>query len=203
MSPQLRDRALLDATITCGHAFGGDYETVSVYSALAVACHLVDADVTIVSMGPGSVGTATRLGFSGIEVGPVLDVAAALAGSPIAALRVSFADPRERHRGLSHHSATALTVATRARVMVPVPCVGGDAERILRADLAASGIADRHELVNVAPVGATELLTSFDLDVVSMGRPAADDPVMFEAAAAAGVVAARRVRLNGAGPAPG
>jgi hypothetical protein len=188
----LRDRALLDATITCGHAFGGDYETVSVYSALAVACHLVGADVTIVSMGPGSVGTATRLGFSGIEVGPVLDAASALAGSPIAALRVSFADPRERHRGLSHHSATALTVATRARVLVPVPCVGGDAERILRADLAVSGIADRHELVNVAPVGAAELLTSFGLDVVSMGRPAADDPVMFEAAAAAGVVAARR-----------
>ena len=38
---QLRDRALLDATITCGHAFGGDYEAVSVYSALAVARHIV------------------------------------------------------------------------------------------------------------------------------------------------------------------
>ena len=37
---QLRERSLLDATITCGHAFGGDYEAVSVYSALAVARHI-------------------------------------------------------------------------------------------------------------------------------------------------------------------
>jgi len=123
----------------------------------------------------------------------VLDAAAGLAGVPIACLRVSFADPRDRHRGVSHHSTTALTVATRARALVPVPCVGGERERILRADLASSGVADRHELIDVAPVGAVELLASFDLDVMSMGRPAADDPVMFEAAAAAGVVAARRV----------
>ncbi len=191
---ELRDRSLLDATITCGHAFGGDYEAVSVYSALAIARHLVHADATIVSMGPGSVGTATRLGFSGIEVGPVLDATAGLGGVPIACLRVSFADPRDRHRGLSHHSATALTIATRGRALVPVPCVGGEAERVLRADLAASGIAERHELVDVAPAGAVELLASLELDVVSMGRPAADDPVLFEAAAAAGIVAAHRGR---------
>src|SRR4249920_2574620 len=101
---QLRDRELVDATITCGHAFGGDYEAVSVYSALAIAKHIVHADATIVAMGPGIVGTATRLGFSGIEVGPVLDAAFGLGGLPIACLRVSFADPRERHQGVSHHS---------------------------------------------------------------------------------------------------
>ena len=105
---QLRERDLLDATVTCGHAFGGDYEAVSVYSALAVARHIIHADAAIVAMGPGIVGTATRLGFSGIEVGSVLDAAIGLGGVPIACLRVSFADPRERHRGLSHHSATAL-----------------------------------------------------------------------------------------------
>ena len=33
-------RGLLDVTITCGQAFGGDYEAVSVYSALAVARHI-------------------------------------------------------------------------------------------------------------------------------------------------------------------
>ena len=121
----LRERSLLDATITCGHAFGGDHEAVSVYSALAVARHIVGADAAIVAMGPGIVGTASRLGFSGIEVGPALDAAMGLAGLPIACLRVSFADPRPRHHGLSHHSATALTIATRGRAVIPVPCVGG------------------------------------------------------------------------------
>jgi hypothetical protein len=190
---QLRDRDLLDATITCGHAFGGDYEAVSVYSALAVARHIAHADATIVAMGPGIVGTATRLGFSGIEVGPVLDAAHGLGGIPIACLRVSFADPRERHRGLSHHSATALTIATRGRALIPVPTVGGDEEATLRSELAESGLADRHELVDVPPSGIIELLESLDLKIVSMGRPAADDPVLFETAAAAGVVAASRI----------
>ena len=190
---KLRERDLIDATVTCGHAFGGDYEAVSVYSALAVARHIIRADATIVAMGPGIVGTATRLGFSGIEVGPVLDAAVGLGGVPIACLRVSFADPRERHRGLSHHSATALTIATRGRALLPVPCVGGEEERVLRADLATTGLADRHDLVDVAPIGIVDLMESLGLHIVSMGRPAADDPTLFEAAAAAGVVAAARV----------
>jgi hypothetical protein len=189
----LRERELIDATITCGHAFGGDHEAVSVYSALAVARHIVQADATIVAMGPGIVGTASRLGFSGIEVGPVLDAAIGLGGVPIACLRVSFADPRPRHHGLSHHSATALSIATRGRALIPLPRVGGEEETVLRADLETSGLTARHELVDVPPVGIIDLLAQLDLSVVSMGRPAADDPVLFEAAAAAGVVAAKNI----------
>jgi hypothetical protein len=189
----LRERELVDATITCGHAFGGDHEAVSVYSALAVARHIVQADATIVAMGPGIVGTASRLGFSGIEVGPILDAAIGLGGVPIACLRVSFADPRPRHRGLSHHSATALSIAIRGRALIPLPTVGGEEEKVLRADLETSGLTDRHEVIDVPPAGIIELLAHPDLAVVSMGRPAADDPVLFEAAAAAGTVAAARV----------
>lgn len=185
-----RRAGLVDFTVTCGHAFGGDYEAVSVFSALVVARHLGGADAAIVAMGPGIVGTDSRLGFSGIEVGPVLDAAAGLDGRPVAALRVSFADPRERHRGVSHHTLTALTLATRSRVRVPVPTVGGDAEVSIRRDLDEAGINDRHDVVGVAPVGAVSLLRQHDLTVTSMGRPAEQDPVLFEAAAAAGVLAA-------------
>jgi hypothetical protein len=185
----LRARELLDATVTCGHAFGGDYEAVSIYSALAVARHVAKADVTVVAMGPGIVGTNTRLGFTGMEVGPILDAVVALGGEAIAALRVSFADPRPRHVGLSHHSATALRVASRERIRIAVPRVGGIEEERLRADLAAAGLDTRHEIVDVAPVDVLRLFADHGLDIVSMGRPAADDPVMFEAAAAAGVVA--------------
>src|SRR5689334_10155395 len=146
---RLRERELVDATITAGHAFGGDYEAVSIHSALAVARHIAHADAAIVAMGPGIVGTATRLGFSGIEVGPVLDAASGLHGVPIACLRASFADARDRHRGVSHHSITALTVACRGHALVPVPLVGGDEERALRADLADNAIDRRHHLVDV------------------------------------------------------
>jgi hypothetical protein len=189
----LRNRGLIDATVTYGHAFGGDYEAVSVFSALVVARQVAAADVAIVAMGPGIVGTNTRLGFSGLEVGPVLDAAVALGGVPIACLRVSFADPRARHLGLSHHSATALRLATRSRVVVPVPCVGGPQESRLRADLRLAGIDARHELVDVVPPDVLALFAAHDLRIVSMGRPAADDPVMFLAAGAAGHVAAQRI----------
>jgi hypothetical protein len=37
----LTERGLLDATVTCGQAFGGDYEAVSIHSGLAVARHIV------------------------------------------------------------------------------------------------------------------------------------------------------------------
>ncbi|HEY4402086.1 MAG TPA: DUF3866 family protein [Acidimicrobiia bacterium] len=192
---ELRNRALIDATITCGHAFGGDYEAVSIFSALAVARHVADADAAVVAMGPGIVGTNTRLGFSGMEVGGILDAAAALEGQPIACLRVSFADPRSRHVGLSHHSRTALRLACRERVAVAVPRLGGDEDDRLRADLVQSGIAARHDLVDVKPPDVLDLLDKAGLDVVSMGRPAAADPALFLAAGAAGVLAAKRVRL--------
>ena len=68
---------------------------------------------------------------------------------------------------------------------------------MLRADLAHAGLNERHDLVDVAPVGIIDLFAAHDLSVVSMGRPAGDDPVLFEAAAAAGVVAATNIAGRG------
>ncbi len=190
----LRAEELLHTTVTCGHAFGGDYEAVSIYSALAVARHVADADAAVVAMGPGIVGTNTRLGFSGMEVGTILDAAHALGGVPIACLRISFADDRPRHYGLSHHTATALRLATRERVLVAVPHLGDPAQDDrLRADLVEAGVAARHDLVEVEAPDAIELFSRYGLAVESMGRPAAADPALFQAAAAAGVLAAGRV----------
>ena len=186
----LTERGLLDATVTCGQAFGGDYEAVSLHSALAVARHAAGADAVVVAMGPGVAGTGTRLGFSAIEVAPVLDAAAALGGRPVACLRASFADPRDRHRGLSHHSATALGMACRSRVTVPLPVVGGAEEETLRDAVASAGLDVRHDVVAVKPPDVLGLFERHGLSVTSMGRPAVADPVLFACAAAAGTVAA-------------
>ena len=77
------------------------------HSALLAARHVVDADIAVVAQGPGNLGTGTRWGFSGVAAGEAVNAAAVLRGHPVAALRVSGADPRERHRGVSHHSLTA------------------------------------------------------------------------------------------------
>ena len=56
-----RAAGLLDATITCGQAFGGEIEAVTLHSGLLAARHVRGADVAIVAIGPGVVGTAHAL----------------------------------------------------------------------------------------------------------------------------------------------
>ncbi len=184
----MKAAALVDVTVTAGHAFGGDHEAVNVPAALAVARILGRADVAVVGMGPGSVGTATRLGLSALEVAPALDAVESLGGRPIAAVRFSLADPRLRHQGTSHHSRTALGLLTHARATIGVP--EGAFEDRLRADLEASGIADRHRLLSVADPDVPALLARHQLPVTSMGRGPSDDPGFYAVAGAGGTVAA-------------
>jgi len=177
------DAGLLAATITAGHAFGGDLEAVSVPAALALARHVVSADVVIVAMGPGVVGTGTELGTTAVEVAAILDATAALGGHPVAAMRMSSGDPRPRHQGISHHSRTALDL-TRSRVVVAVP---------------RAGLVDdpRHEVAVVDPPPVAALLADAGLHVTTMGRGPDDDGDFFAAAGAAGAVAARYLQAAG------
>jgi hypothetical protein len=118
----LREAGWIDVCITAGQAFGGDLEAVSIHSALLAAKHVAAVDVVVVTQGPGNLGTGTRWGFSGVQAGEVLNAAAVLNGRPVAALRISGADARERHRGISHHSLTAYgrVALAPADVVVPV-----------------------------------------------------------------------------------
>lgn len=179
---------VLDGTVTAGQAFGGDEEAVNVPSALVTARRVLDADVAVVAMGPGVVGTATRLGYSAIEVGPILDAVEWLGGRPVAALRFSLADPRLRHQGLSHHSATALGLATRARATIAVP--RGRFERRVRTTLDEHGIADQHRVLAVDDPDVPGLLAARGLHVTSMGRGPDEDPAFYAVAGAAGTAAA-------------
>jgi hypothetical protein len=115
----LLGRGLLCETITCGQAFGGQREAVNLHSALVLAA----GDAIVVAPGPGVVGTGSRLGFSGLEVAGVVDAATKLAGRPIVAVRHSGADPRLRHQGTSHHTTTALEMASHP-ALAPTPPTG-------------------------------------------------------------------------------
>lgn len=118
----LRDAGWIEACLTAGQAFGGDHETVTLHTALLAARHVVGADVVVVAQGPGNLGTGTRWGFSGVAAGEAVNAAAVLGGRPVASLRVSGADARERHLGVSHHSLTAYgrVALAPADVVVPV-----------------------------------------------------------------------------------
>ncbi len=177
-------QGVVAATITAGHAFGGDLEAVSVPSALVLARHALEADVAVVAMGPGVVGTGTALGTTSVEVAAVLDAANALGGRPVAVLRMSSGDQRARHQGVSHHSRTALALA-RSRVLVAAPA-------------SAPHEDPRHDVRTIDPPPIAALLADAGVHVTTMGRGPEEDPLFFEAAAAAGTLAASL--LDGTGP---
>jgi hypothetical protein len=179
----LCDAGLLAATVTAGQAFGGEYEAVNVPSALEIAAGVAQADAVVVGGGPGVVGTASRRGFSGLEVAAIIDAAASLGARPIVSVRYSEADARDRHRGISHHTRTALGDA-RAPAMVAVPA-GWSVEGL-------EGIT-AHEICEVPVADAGALLDQVGLAVTSMGRAARDDPGFFAFAGAAGTLAASLV----------
>ena len=186
----LRDSGLLDATCTAGHAFGGELEAVNVFSGLAALCHVADADVIVAGAGPGVVGTDTELGFSAIEQGQLVDAANGLAGRPVAALRISFADDRVRHHGVSHHTVTALTIAAQSRAIVVAPKLPPSQTKAVEDHLRSSGICDKHDLEWADGRPEVELLVERGLEPRSMGRGMDESPELFLAAAAAGRVAA-------------
>ena len=182
-----REAGLVDVTATCGHAFGGDLESVNVFSGLLALRHAGGADVAVVAMGPGVVGTSTTLGFTAVEQGQVLDAATALGGRAVACLRISFADERPRHRGVSHHTLTALRVAAREPADVVVPDLGEQTEGLLEQ---LASLPGRHRLHLVDPAPGMELLRSSGIALSSMGRPLEEVPETFAAAVAAGTYAA-------------
>jgi len=173
----LKAAGLISATLTCGQAFGGDRETVTLHSALLGAKHILDCDAAIVCQGPGNAGTGTRYGFSGIEQAQNLDIVRALGGTSVAIVRMSSADKRERHQGVSHHTRTTLDLAY-SRCIVPLP-VGCD----------ETTLPPGHSVLFIEGAqAALDLLAVRGIAVTSMGRTPAEDPAFFLAAAAAGLV---------------
>jgi hypothetical protein len=184
----LRDAGWLVGCVTVGQAFGGDLEAVTLHSGLLAARHVLSADVAVVIQGPGNLGTDTPWGFSGVAAGEAINAAATLGGRPVAVLRVSGADPRERHRGLSHHSRTAYGRVAMAPADLVLPLLPGDLGLELRRqveDLAAAAVA-RHRVVEVPVDGLPAALAATPVGLSTMGRGLADDPAAFLAAAAAG-----------------
>jgi hypothetical protein len=185
--PRLREAGFVDTTITAGQAFGGEFEAVNLYSALLAAKHVAGADTAIVAIGPGIPGTATPFGHSGIAQGQALNAAFSLGGTPVAALRLSFADERPRHVPVSHQTLTALGSVALARALVAVPVLEEPMAARVDSALEGSGIWRRHERRLVDAEGMPDMR---GLDVRTMGRGFEDDPAFFLAATAAGVLAA-------------
>lgn len=174
----LRERGLLCGHVTAAPSYGGEHEALSVAGALDAVAGDLGWDAVLAGPGPGIIGSDTRLGHGGIAALDTAHAALALGLPTLISPRLSAADPRERHRGLSHHTRTVLNLLL-APVEVAVP--EGEEEVLASLKLAT---ADRHRL----QVGKADLegYTASGLPIRTMGRGIEDDALFFKAPLAAG-----------------
>jgi hypothetical protein len=158
----LQGRGLLRVACAVAPCLDGDEQFVTAAAALAWA-QAQGYDAAVCSVGPGIVGTGSRLGHGALALADVANAASALGGRPVLAVRTSEGDARERHRGVSHHAQAVRDL-----------CLG---EVIVAAEADGEGWEE-------ACAG---------LPLSYMGRGPADDPAFFRAAYAAGVAARRLV----------
>jgi len=184
----LRVSGWLAGTVTVGQSFGGDLEAVNVHTGLLAAAHVLHADVAIVAQGPGNLGTGSPWGYSGVATGDAVNATAVLGGLAIGSLRVSQADGRERHRGISHHSLTAYGRVAMAPADLPVPLLDGAfGDQILQQARELVGAsAGRLRLRQVDTSGLLDALASSPVRLSTMGRGLDQDQAAFVASAAAG-----------------
>ena len=183
---QLKNDNIIYKTITYGNAFGGDYECINIYTALITAKKIVRADITIVCMGPGIIGTDTTLGFSGVEQGSIADAVNKLKGYASVVLRISFADKRARHYGISHHSLTVINQLCCTRVNVALPIIkNAEHMEYIENQLAENDTNSLHNLYYVDCKDIDDILSKNSMYLRKMGNGYIEDRDYFISCAAA------------------
>ncbi|WP_035186192.1 DUF3866 family protein [Alteribacter aurantiacus] len=169
------------ATISIGQAFGGDFEAINLVTALQFVMNIDPKATVVVTVGPGGVGTATRYGFSAIRMAEWANIIGKGNGNPIWTPRLSEADKRERHLGLSHHTMTALTEFTYAKSVLTLP-VGEQADRYLMESVKKLEQFSHVEVIKVCENLIKEWVErslSNTGPIHSMGRSFQEDPLYF------------------------
>jgi len=179
---QLRERGLLCGHVTVAPTYGGEREALSVAGAFDAAANSLGWDAALVGPGPGMIGSNTRLGHGGLAALDNAHAALALGLPALLSPRLSEADPRERHRGVSHHTLTVLELLL-AGVEVPVPV-----DHPAVAARLAGAAGDRHKLHQAQPDLAG--YSASGLPAFTMGRGIEEDQLFFAAPLAAGKVLA-------------
>ena len=179
---ELKEKGLIDETITIGNAFGGDYECINIYTALITAKEVLKADAVFVSMGSGIAGSGTKYGFTGIEQGQILDAVSKLGGVPYAIPRVSFGDKRERHIGVSHHSITILNEIVNKKVNVIFNIIDEDKKEFIETQLSTFSIYREHDVKYINYEKTLEDINYYGMKVKTMGRKYEEDREFFDCA---------------------
>jgi hypothetical protein len=181
---ELRERGLLCGHITAGPAYGGEHESLSTVGALDATHHL-GWDAVLAGPGPGIIGSDTRLGHGGMAALETSHAALSLRMPTTLSPRLSSADPRPRHRGVSHHTLTVLEL-----LLAPVEIAIPEGQEEIAAELESAG-GGRHRLqMKTADLDG---YATAGLPSQTMGRNLDEDPLFFAAALAAGAALRQEV----------
>jgi hypothetical protein len=177
---ELRERGLLAGHVTAAPAYGGELEALSTVGALDAAAAL-GWDAVLAGPGPGIIGSETTYGHGGIAALDSAHAALSLDLPTIVSPRLSSADPRDRHRGLSHHTRTVLDL-----LLAPVDIAIPQNEPEIAETL-------EHTQHHVHQIPADlDGYAAADLPATTMGRSLQDDPLFFAAPLAAGTLLGRQ-----------
>jgi hypothetical protein len=178
---ELRERGLLCGHITAAPAYGGEHEAISTVGALDAAASL-GWQAILIGPGPGIIGSDSAYGHGGMAALDNAHASLSLRLKTLISPRLSSADPRDRHRGLSHHTRTVLGLLL-ASVDVALP----QGYPAIAPEL-NEAVGDRHNLLEASPDLAA--YTASGLPTTTMGRTISDDPLFFAAPLSAGVLLA-------------
>ena len=172
---QLREHSLLAGHITAAPAYGGEHEALSTVAALDAAAAELGWDAILVGPGPGIIGSDTAYGHGGMAALDNAHAALSLGLPTLISPRLSSSDPRNRHRGLSHHTRTILGL-----LLAPVDVAVPEG----KAEIAEALATSKHRL----RLAAADLkgYQASGLPTTTMGRDLQEDPLFFAAPLAAG-----------------
>jgi uncharacterized protein DUF3866 len=179
---QLCESSLLAGHITAAPAYGGEHETLGVVGALDAAANGLGWDVVLIGPGPGIIGSDTAYGHGGMAALDNAHAALSLNLPTLISPRLSSSDPRERHRGLSHHTRTVLDL-----LLAPVDVAVPENQPEIAEKLKASEHRPRFAPVDLKGYAAS------GLPATTMGRTLEEDPLFFAAPLAAGTVLAAQL----------
>lgn len=182
----LKSLELLDATISIGNAYGGDYECVNIYTGLQMALNVLKADVAVVTMGPGIMGTGSPFGFSGLEMGFYINFIKNNGGEPLYIPRISFKDPRKRHYGISHHTLNVLSYIVDVPVPIVLPIMEKGKINFVMKQLKKYRLTEKYPIIFKCGRDIVDSLKYFNLNPSTMGRTLSEDREFFYTLGAVG-----------------
>jgi hypothetical protein len=202
----LRERGLLAGQLTAGPAFGGEGDAITTAGALHHGLTTLGWDAVVCGPGPGLVDSDSPLSHGGLAALDAAHAALALGCPTLLVARMSTAEERPRHRGISRHTLTVLdlllepvTVALPAGMRSPVGAelraglgaVFGEppaSRPALELDVERPARITRHDWRRAS----VDLLAfaSSGLSAAMTGRSLTEDPLFFGAALAGGAALA-------------